>query len=72
VGDFGIWSLEGFDVLELVCVVIQQALKIDGMKWLEYEYGSEWSLCIWEPDGLQWLVIDEYNNENILKIYRTY
>jgi hypothetical protein len=72
VGDFGIGSLEGFDVLELVCVVMQQALKIDGMKWLEYEYGGEWSLCICEPDGLQWLVIDEYNNENILKIYRIY
>jgi hypothetical protein len=72
VGGLGYGSLEGFDVLELVCVVIQQALKIDGMKWLEYEYGSEWSLCIWEPDGLQWLVIDEYNNENILKIYRIY
>jgi hypothetical protein len=40
VGGLGYGSLEGFDVLELVCVVIQQALKIDGMKWLKYEYGS--------------------------------
>jgi hypothetical protein len=67
VGELGTGSLEGFDVLELMCVVMQQVLKIDGMKGLGYEYGSERSLCIWEPDGLQWLILDECNHETYIE-----